>query len=78
MSPEEEVAIAKMSDGDMLKAQQAYDMVTDYFFGSTEKANMWFEVPNKDLQGWRPKMLLISGKIDKLLQYIQKNMVTVH
>jgi len=75
MNPEDEVKIAKLSTEDMYKCQQAYDTVKAYYFDDSDKAFMWFNTKNDNFDNCLPKELMISGGVDKLLKYIEKNMV---
>jgi len=75
VNPEDQVKIAKLSTADMYKCQQAYDTVKTYYFGDSDKAFMWFYTKNDNLDNNYPKDLLISGGVDKLLKYLEKNMV---
>ena len=70
MKPEEELAISKMTDQEMIAAQEIYNKVLGYFYGNSDKANTWFEYPNALLGGMPPKLFLINGRMDKLKSFI--------
>lgn len=70
MKPEEKSAIDKMNLADMEKCQRAYDLVIRWF-NDDIKAICWFESPNEHFNNTPPKKLMINGKIDVLLKFIE-------
>jgi len=73
MTPEEQIAIAKLSDHDMEKCQLAYAWMLNYNMNDPILTFIWFYTNNNDLGGSKPKDIMINGEIDNLLSYIEKN-----
>jgi len=76
VNPDDQVKIANLSHDEMYKCQRAYDLVKTYYFNDSDKAFLWFYTKNEHFDNNLPKDLLIhKGGVDKLLKYIEKNMV---
>lgn len=75
MTPEDQMKIAKLSTDAMYKCQRVYDVVKAFYLGDGDKTFLWFYTKNDNFDNNMPKDLLISGGVDKLLKYVEKNMV---
>jgi len=60
-----------MTEAENEKYQRAYDLVYDFLNGNRGKTAMWFEVPNPAFGGMSGKQMIMSGRIDKLLKFIE-------
>lgn len=58
----------------MNKAQEAFDLVKDFFKGDSRKAIDWFHVINPSLGGIRPIEMIHNGRSDKLLKFIRSQL----
>lgn len=53
------------------KVLKAWKLIEAYFNGDGHKANMWFRMPNPLLGDSSPYWMIYSGRIDKLLAFIE-------
>ena len=70
--------VESISVTDNEKCQRAYDLVYDYFKGDKTKTAVWFEVPNPAFGGISGKQMIIMGRIDKLLTFIENAIAGNH
>ncbi len=47
-----------------------FSLVVKHFNGNEVQARLWFEIPNPDLRGFKPKDYRIGGKWDRLEKLI--------
>lgn len=71
MTPEQQLAIGRMSQQDYDKCQMAFDLALQYFGGDDLKTVIWFCEPNKNMDNYVPRDMMINGQIDRLLKYLE-------
>lgn len=56
------------------KAQEAFDLIKEYFNDDSRKAIDWFHEINPLLGGIRPIEMIHNGRSDKLLKFIRSQL----
>lgn len=56
------------------KAQEAFDLIKEYFKGDSRKTINWFHEINPSLGGIRPIEMINNGRSDKLLKFIRSSL----
>lgn len=59
---------------DKIKAEKAINLVKDFFKGNYIQTKLWFCVPNPLLGNQVPKDMINSGRVDKLLDFIESQL----
>lgn len=55
-------------------SQEVFDLVKEFFSGDVQKTFLWFNTENVLLGGSKPINMIITGRSDKLLQFIRSSL----
>lgn len=78
MTPEDQIALAKMDHKTNEKCQQIFDLVSKYYCGDDVQIHYWFEVPHPSFDNWPPKQYMVHQSADRVLKFVENNMKRIN